>query len=111
MSVFSENLRSLRIKANLKQGALAEKAGIVQAAISQLENAVRPPTPVMLKKLCDALGVNPSELTGADMGTTAERTVLLRNMNKMKPEQLEDLARYSSYILDRQSKQDSLEEK
>jgi len=65
MSIFSENLRTARVKKGKTQDELARDAKIAQAAISQLENATRPPTPAMLQKLSQALGVEPSELQGA----------------------------------------------
>jgi len=105
MSVFSENLRRIRTQKDITQGKLAEVAGIAQAAISQLENATRPPTPAMLQKLSNALGVEPSELQGADIGTSAERAILLRNMNKLSPDELDQLAKFSDFLVSKQ-KQD-----
>lgn len=50
-------IRELRKQQELSQEQLAEKAGITQAALSAIENGVRP-NPDTLKNLCSSLNVS-----------------------------------------------------
>jgi transcriptional regulator with XRE-family HTH domain len=62
LQVDTEKLRRLRRQAALSQQELAERAGTTQETISRLErghNAARGST---LRKLAEALGVEPREL-------------------------------------------------
>lgn len=99
MSVFSENLKSYRLKSKLTQSELAGLAGCSQACIAQLENADRHPTHKLISALSQALKVEQSQLVGADFGLSCERNTILKNMNKMRPSELKELARYSGYII------------
>lgn len=56
-------LKSARLKAMLTQKQLAEKAGVQQATVSRLEWEDHAAQLRTHKKLADALGVKPEELT------------------------------------------------
>jgi len=99
MTVFSENLRKIRIQKGKRQGGLAKDAGITQAALSQFENAIRAPTPAMLQKLSEALEVEPSELTEANIDISVDREILLINMNRLSPNNLNILAKFSEFLV------------
>ncbi|MBV8687065.1 MAG: helix-turn-helix transcriptional regulator [Alphaproteobacteria bacterium] len=60
------NAARLRKAADLTQEQLAERAGISQQYISDLERGKRNPTVVTLYELATALGVRPVELVGED---------------------------------------------
>ncbi len=58
-----EKLKRLRRGSGLTQAELADKAGISQSTIAQIETAERKtPHPRTLKKLAEALGAEPFEL-------------------------------------------------
>ncbi len=61
--VLVPGLRRARTKAGLTQGGLAEKAGVERATVVHLEGGNRAAQPLTIKKLADALGVEPSRLT------------------------------------------------
>ncbi len=56
-------LRELREHAALSQEDLAEKSGVSRATIADLEADKRPARPSTRRKLAEALGVSPHELT------------------------------------------------
>ncbi len=56
-------LRELREHAALSQENLAKKAGVSRATIADLEADKRPARPSTRRKLAEALGVSPQELT------------------------------------------------
>jgi transcriptional regulator with XRE-family HTH domain len=60
--MLGEELRSAREAAGLTQEALAFRASLDRSYISQLENDRKSPTLDVLFRLCDALGVQASEL-------------------------------------------------
>jgi transcriptional regulator with XRE-family HTH domain len=98
MAFFAENLRKLRTDSGLKQSELAEKAGVAQAAVSQLEKGAREPTPAMIKKLANALGVNREELTGTETGLSKEGEVLMRSLVGASPNVLKQVATYAEFV-------------
>jgi transcriptional regulator with XRE-family HTH domain len=60
--VDGSRLRELRISLGLSQAALAEKAHTTQVTISLLELGRRSAQPRTVRRLADALGVEPREL-------------------------------------------------
>jgi transcriptional regulator with XRE-family HTH domain len=56
-------LRELRDRASLSQEELAERAGVSRATIADLELGKRKPQPKTRRKLAEALGVEPYELS------------------------------------------------
>jgi predicted transcriptional regulator len=59
-------LRYLRAVALLTQRELAERAGLRQATIARLETGNVDARPSTIRKLADALGVDPYRITGTD---------------------------------------------
>ena len=57
-----EHIRGLRLDARLKQGELAEKAGIAQNTLSRIETGAVAPSFGTLEKISEALGVDVSEM-------------------------------------------------
>lgn len=57
-----ENLKRLRTRAALTQAELAERAGLTTAAVARVERDEAEPRMTSLRKLAEALGVDPSEL-------------------------------------------------
>ena len=55
-------LRRLRLERALTQQELSRMTGIAQDSISKLERGHRPPLPSTVRKLAQALGVEPKEL-------------------------------------------------
>ena len=58
----TERLRRLRRERALSQRALAREAGIGLDTVNKLETGLRDALPATLRKLADALGVEPREL-------------------------------------------------
>ena len=57
-----ENLKKIRAKKKLSQGALARLLEVGKGYISNIESGKKNPTLATIKKLADALGVSASEL-------------------------------------------------
>ena len=64
--VDGERLRQLRREQALSQRDLSEITGIAHDSISQLETGKREAQPRTIRKLADALGVEPRELMKGD---------------------------------------------
>ena len=60
--VDGQRLRELRVQRALSLRALGERSGVTFATINNLENGNRPARLVTIRKLADALGVEPKEL-------------------------------------------------
>jgi XRE family transcriptional regulator, regulator of sulfur utilization len=60
--VDGQRLRQLRVEKALSLRALDERSGVTFATINNLENGNRPARLVTIRKLADALGVEPKEL-------------------------------------------------
>ncbi len=60
--VDGERLRQLRVEKALSLRALGEITGVAFDTISKLENGRRPARLVTIRKLAEALGVEPKEL-------------------------------------------------
>jgi transcriptional regulator with XRE-family HTH domain len=65
-TVDGKRLRELRRKRMLSQQELARKAGAGQATISLLERGQRSAQPRTVRRLADALGIEPRELLAED---------------------------------------------
>ena len=61
----TSRLRELRDRAALSQEDLAKKAGVSRGTIADLETGKRPARPSTRRKLAEALGVQPDELTNS----------------------------------------------
>ena len=59
---FAQRLRAHRIAAGLSRAALARKAGLARRAIATLERGEHRPQRGTLRRLAEALGVEPGEL-------------------------------------------------
>jgi transcriptional regulator with XRE-family HTH domain len=57
-----ERLRELRVQRALSLRALGERSGVTFATINNLENGNRPARLVTIRKLAEALDVEPKEL-------------------------------------------------
>ena len=60
--VDGQRLRQLRIERALSLRALKERSGVAFDTINKLENGHRPARLVTIRKLAEALGVEPKEL-------------------------------------------------
>ena len=60
--VDGQRLRELRVEKALSLRALGERTGVAFDTISKLENGHRPGRLVTIRKLAEALGVEPKEL-------------------------------------------------
>ena len=60
----TDRLVSIRTKRGLSQGRLGALIGRSQGSIGDYERLARRPTPAVLKRIADALGVTVKELTG-----------------------------------------------
>jgi transcriptional regulator with XRE-family HTH domain len=66
IQVNTEKLRRLRRKQALSQRALAREAGVGLDAVNRIETGVRDALPTTLRKLANALGVEPKDLMKGD---------------------------------------------
>lgn len=55
-------LKEWRLKAALTQDQLAERVGSTKANISRIERGLQFPQPPMIRRLADALGIDPADL-------------------------------------------------
>lgn len=78
-----ENIREIRLKQNLKQSELAEKAEISRVAIGNYERGDRNPNIQTLTKIANALGVEIWELTSDNKDRAAIKKAenILKNFN------------------------------
>jgi transcriptional regulator with XRE-family HTH domain len=60
--VDGQRLRELRVQRALSLRALGERSGVTFATINNLENGNRPARLATIRKLAEALGVEPREL-------------------------------------------------
>jgi transcriptional regulator with XRE-family HTH domain len=60
--VDGQRLRQLRVERALSLRALKKRSGVAFDTINKLENGHRPARLVTIRKLADALGVEPTEL-------------------------------------------------
>ena len=60
--IFSNNVRKYRIKQNLSQEELAEKAGVHRTYIGSVERGERNITINVMEKICVALGIPITDL-------------------------------------------------
>lgn len=59
---FGENLRIIRRQKHITQQKMADKVDISQANYSRIENQSTPPSPELVIRIANALGVEPIEL-------------------------------------------------
>jgi transcriptional regulator with XRE-family HTH domain len=75
--VFGQRLRELRLRRKLTQKDVADRAGLLQHHISQLENGVGMPTLATMLKLAAAIGCKPTDLltpfNAADLSSLLEK--------------------------------------
>ena len=64
--VDGQKLRTLRVEKALSLRALDERSGVTFATINNLENGNRPARLATIRKLAEALGVEPKELMKGD---------------------------------------------
>ena len=66
------SLKAARVRAGMTQLDLALRAGLSESTVAKLETLRRCPTPAVVARLAEALGVNPEELVrdllGAETG-------------------------------------------
>jgi transcriptional regulator with XRE-family HTH domain len=62
--LIGEELKRWRMRRALTQIQLAERCGLSPATIVRIERDQREPQPSTIRKLADALDIDPSELTG-----------------------------------------------
>ncbi len=60
--VDGQRLRQLRVERALSLRALGERSSVAFATINELENGHRPARLVTIRKLAEALGVEPTDL-------------------------------------------------
>lgn len=77
----SENIRRFRKEARLTQKELAAKCGFAEITIRQYETEKREPRAEQLKKIADALGISPAELS---VGYGEMEELLRRHKQRMQ---------------------------
>ncbi len=66
-------LRAARERQLLTLRALAAKSNVQFHTIHAIETGKQEPRPSTLRKLCDALGIEPTEVLAAEVGQTGDR--------------------------------------
>ena len=61
-----DRLKDVRIRRALTQEELAARAGIGKNTVNRMERNLTEPRPSTLRKLAEALGVDPAELVGGE---------------------------------------------
>ena len=102
MAEFGDRLRAIRSEKGVNQEDLAEKMGLTQASISQFEKGQRLPTPALIEKFAEKLGVAKEELSGLDNGEF-EKNKLMRNLQYLSPETLSKINGIVEMIKDSES--------
>jgi transcriptional regulator with XRE-family HTH domain len=69
--ILAKNMKINRRNCGLTQAALAEKAGITTQYIAMIEVCKKFPTPEMLERIAQALGIETYQLFSADPGLEA----------------------------------------
>jgi len=105
---FGRELRKLRCEGRIKysQDQLAKLAGVTASYISQLETQDKIPKPRVIRKLSAHLGVTPNHLFNKcgmvemDLASTLanNRDQVSRKMPDLPEEQLEELAKFLTYL-------------
>lgn len=62
MSIVPQKIKRARQQAGLTQGELADRAGLSQAYLSQIESGSKDPSVETLQKLANTLGIEPGSL-------------------------------------------------
>jgi len=97
MSTFGERLREAREMKGWSQSELADELDVTQAMISQLENGRRRPTPAVITKLAEVLGVERELLAGQSEGEF-EKALLMRNLKGLSPESLKKINEFVDLV-------------
>lgn len=61
-----ESFRKARVKRNITQKELAEKIGVNESMIAQIENGYRPPSAKILKATAENIGCSADEILGVE---------------------------------------------
>ena len=76
---------------------LAKAVSVTQAAISQLENGKRRPTPALVTKIARVLRVDRDLLVGQSEGEF-EKAILMRNLKGLTQEDIKKINDYAELI-------------
>lgn len=103
MGDFGRTLRKLRTEADLNQAELADRAGITQSAVSQIEKGERAPSFDVLRRLAAALGVSTAELLGpeASDAPTKQEQVHYRQYRALPEQAKEELETFMRFLRDK----------
>lgn len=83
MPYFSNNLKKIRIERGITQKKLADALHVSQNAVFNWENGKREPALEMIKKIADALEVDPFTLYSFDMASKVLETGINQKENKL----------------------------
>jgi transcriptional regulator with XRE-family HTH domain len=107
-SALGSTLRNRRVAAGLSQAALAEKADLSPAHISDVERGVKDLSSDRLARACAALDLLPAELFGEVTMTLREPAGaanrpphgvwLARGAERLSPQALKTVAEFSAYL-------------
>lgn len=105
MEDFAKRLERIRTDAGLSQTALAERIGVSQSAISQMESGDRKPSFDMVRQMAKALGVKPSYLLGEEIDDlTKEERTHFRQYRGLPEEARDELRAYAEYLRQKHAK-------
>lgn len=105
MNTFGERLAQIREHAGLTQTALAERVGMSQSAVSQMEKGERKPSFDMLRQLADALGVKTSYLLGSEVETLSEEEqVHFRQYRSLPKDARDELRAFADFLRQKHKK-------
>lgn len=94
-------LKQWRNHRGLTQEQLADRVGVTQGLISQLENNRTDYTGALLEALADALLCDPQDLLMRDPSRPDAMWSILDNLKKATPEEQEQISRVSDALLRR----------
>lgn len=97
MNTLGSRIHQYRLAKDLSQKDMANSLGLSQTAISHFEKDQRRPTPAMLKKISELLGVSEKELVGVDE-KKHDIDILTRNLDHLSPEAIRKLKELSDLL-------------
>jgi transcriptional regulator with XRE-family HTH domain len=108
MEDFAKRLERIRTDAGLSQTALADRVGVSQSAISQMEGGERKPSFDMVRVVAKALGVKPSYLLGEEIeNLSKEEQMHFRQYRSLPEDARDELRAYAEYLRQKHAKKKS----
>ena len=97
-SFVSNRIKELRDKFNLSTNKLAQKSGVTQSMITDVENCKANITVNKLSSICEAFGITLQEFFNEQQTVNVAINKLIQNTNRLNDEQLKKLNEFIETI-------------